>query len=555
MKIRQYLLDKGFNFKETQRPSGLNAIMLCPFCGGGDKGERTFAINLETGAWNCMRLNNCGLSGSFYSFQQKLGDQPMFLKTNISNKPKVYSRPKPKILPLNQKSSAYLQGRGFDVKTIEGFKLFIGDHGEIGFPFYKNDILVNVKYRTQGKKFRQEKNAEPCLFNRDNANTETLTITEGELDCIALCQYGFNSIVSLPSGANDHRWIENEWEFLKQFKAIYLCMDNDDAGRNAIKLLIKRLGSWRCKSVTFEYKDAAECLEKKVTKAIMQECFDNAIEFPPASLEAASNFCEEVTDLFLYPDKLNGDSTGFPGLNYYLKGWRKGELTVWTGQNGSGKTTILNQVCLFLTSQKIKTCIASLELRPARYLRWAVCQALGKHNPTPIEINNAFEWLYEKMYILNVSEEIEQEQVFEVFEYAAMRYGIEHFVIDSLMKIKLPTQDEYAAQKEFVLKLSSFVKKYQVHCHLVAHPRKTTSDKDKPGKVDVKGSSDITNLADNVLSIWRPEKEDDEYGHDPDAILYVKKNREFGDIGGVKLFFDKLTKRLSCENQNIDFYF
>ncbi len=553
MKVKQYLIEKGFEFKEVNRSSGINAIMLCPFCHGGEKHEKTFAINLETGAWNCMRLNNCGLQGSFYNLQVKLGDKQMFNQTTVSTKPKVYTKPKPEVLRLDNKSLEYLKKRGFIEETINRFKIFISKKGEIGLPFYKNKRLVNVKYRTIDKKFRQEKNAEPCLFNSDNACGDTLIITEGEFDCMALGQYGFDAVTSLPSGTSDHRWIENEWDFLEQFTTIYLCMDDDEAGHKAIHTLVTRLGGWRCMSVTFPRKDALDCLRAGMSKGTMQQCFDDAKDFPPAALELASNFYEEVVDLFDCPDKLDGIPTGFPGLDYYLKGWRKGELTVWTGQNGSGKTTILNQICLFLTSKNIKTCIASLELKPARYLRWAVCQALGKGFPKTYEINNVFQWLYEKMYILNVSEVISPEQIFEVFEYAARRYGVEHFVIDSLMAIKLPDKDEYLGQKEFVSQLLSFVKKHKVHCHLVAHPRKTTSDRDKPDKVDVKGASEITNLADNVLAIWKPEYLEGKPDNDPDAVLYVKKNREFGELGGIKLFFDKYSKRLICKDQVFDF--
>lgn len=552
MDVRNYLIAKGFEFKEVNRSGGINAIMLCPFCQGGEKHEKTFAINLETGAWNCMRLNNCGLSGSFHSLQVKLGDKQMFYQPVVSSKPKSYTRPKPEVLGLDNKSLQYLKKRGFTKKTIKDFKVFINKNGEIGLPFYKKQVLVNVKYRTVNKKFRQEKNAEPCLFNGDGVFGKTLIITEGEFDCMALSQYGFSSVTSLPSGTNDHRWIDNEWDFLEQFTKIYLCMDDDEAGHKATEILITRLGRWRCLSVVFLHKDALGCLSAGVPKETMQECFNDAKDFPPAELELASNFYEEVVELFSYPDKLNGIPTGFPGLDHYLRGWRKGELTVWTGQNGSGKTTILNQVCLFLTSENIKTCIASLELKPARYLRWAVCQALGKGFPRTDEINNVFQWLYEKMYILNATEIISPKQIFEVFEYAARRYGVEHFVIDSLMTVKLPPGDEYAAQKEFVSQLLSFVKKHKVHCHLVAHPRKTASDRDKPGKVDVKGASEITNLADNVLAIWKPEYSEGKPDNDPDAVLYVKKNREFGELGGIKLFFDKHSKRLICKDQTFD---
>ena len=80
--------------------------------------------------------------------------------------------------------------------------------------------------------------------------------------------------------------------------------------------------------------------------------------------------------------KYKGTPTVFPELDKVMRGWRDGALTIWTGQSGSGKTTILNQSCLYQASKGIKCCIASLELRPARYLKWAVEQALGKNNPT-----------------------------------------------------------------------------------------------------------------------------------------------------------------------------
>lgn len=561
MKVAEYLNSKSFSFKEVKRSGGTNAIMVCPFCNGGEKHEKTFAINLDTGAWNCLRSNKCGLSGSFYNLQRQLGDKPEFVNTGI--KAKTYVKPRPEILPVGHVNAEYLKQRKLTGETIKKFKLFSGKSGEICFPFYKKNKVVNVKYRTRDKKFRQEKDAEPCLFNRDNVSGKVIIITEGELDCMALNQYGYQNVASLPSGASDHRWIENEWEYLEPFDLIYLCMDDDPAGWKATALLVNRLGSWRCKSVTFPHKDALACLEKNISKKAMDKCFDNAKEYPPTSLNSATDYHEEVLDLFLNPEKSNGVNTGFDKLNCLLKGWREGELTIWSGQNGSGKTTIINQVCLNLTSLGEKTCIASLELRPARYLKWAVCQATGEQAPSVSKIHDVFSWWYKKMYIFNISEEIEPDKIFNAFQYAAQRYGVKHFVIDSLMRVKL-SGDEYVAQKEFVSKLLTFVKQFRVHCHLVAHPRKTASDKDKPDKMDVKGTSEITDLADNVLMIWRNHsKEEEEKSeratvktkkNDPDTVLYLKKNREEGSLGAIGLFFDKQTRRFSGKNQEINFY-
>ena len=68
--------------------------------------------------------------------------------------------------------------------------------------------------------------------------------------------------------------------------------------------------------------------------------------------------------------------------------------------------------------------------------------------------------------------------------------------------------------------------------------------------MDVKGTGDITNLAHNVLIVWRPEEEDKDNakkkGKDvPDAVLFVKKNREFGVEGGIRMKFNPVTKRFA----------
>lgn len=460
---------------------------------------------------------------------------------------------------LSEHNLAYLHKRGFSDEIIKQFGLFNGIKGEICIPYFKNGQMINVKHlddkRPVGgeRSLWQESDAETCLLNRDSITGDTLIITEGEFDCMSLVQYGFTNVTSLPSGVKDHRWIESDWDFIEKFKTIILCMDNDKAGHEAIDYLVARLGRWRCKSVTFAYKDANDCLINSVSKEKMSECFQNAQEFPPNTLKTAGSFYEEVADMFLDPDRYKGQDTGFPGLNHYLRGWRKGECTIWSGRDGSGKSTILNEVVLFNASQRIKSCIASLELRPARYLKWALSQAWGKEYLTVDEVARAFEWIDQWVYILNSSETIQPDEIFNVFEYAARRHGVEHFIIDSLMRVDLPGQDEYKAQKDFVTRIMTFVKKYQVHCHLVAHPRKAANDNDKPGKVDIKGASDISYLADNVLSMWRQDPEEKK-DNDPDGVLYVRKNREFGELGGVRLYFDKDSRRFRCQGQEIDFY-
>lgn len=566
MKIYEYLELKGFTYELKQRPSGDNYIMVCPFCNGGDKHEKSFAINANSGLWNCKRENNCGKSGTFFQMQEMLGDNPKPIDpyTKKKDKNKIYKIPRVARLPLTEDSIKYLtETRKFTKDIIEQFKITEGIKSEIQLPYIKNGIIVNIKKRKKYQKkggIWRSKDSEPTLFNIDNIiinkDLNYLIITEGEYDCMALCQYGLKNVVSVPNGANDHNWIENEWDFLEQFNEIFINMDSDTAGQGVVKNIVKRLGIWRCKSIKLPYKDANKCLINSVSPKEIFQCFKNAKEFTPTEIKTAGDYCKEVIDIFRNPEKYEGTSTGFPELTKVLRGWRDGELTVWSGQSGSGKTTILNQVCLYNASKGIKCCIASLELRPARYLKWAVEQALGKSDPTEEEIIKTFEWLNDWIYVLDIQDNVYGSKLFSLFEYTARKYGSKHFVIDSLMKVRLKGADVDMNQISFVDDYKNFAKKFDLHCHLVAHPRKQESDKDKPGKTDVKGRGEITDIADNVIIVWRnldDEKEDLEDEEELKGLIIVKKNREFGDLASIPVKFDSYSRRFTCIGQ-VEFF-
>lgn len=547
MDIRQYLTDKGIRWTEHQRPSGLQGNMICPVCKNKDK---SFHVNLENGAFQCPHENTCGITGSWYDLQRLLGDVPRSLDADnryINTKPrKTYKRPAP-IKPLLPNEAAYkfLESRGITRSTANKFKVGITEDGKsITLPFYHNGELVNIKYRSiSEKKFWQEKNAEQTLFNRDNISSEStyLIITEGEFDAMALNEYEINA-VSIPSGCNNTEWIEVEWEWLERFKEIYLCLDMDEAGQQAVINIVKRLGSWRCRRVELPYKDANECLINKVERHEITSIITNAREFAPALLTKAGNYTQEVIELIQHPDKLRGLDTGFDGLNKILGGWRDAELTIWSGNNGAGKSTIINHVIINLLKQRVPCVIVSLEMKPAKYLRWATMQFLEDSTPDSKSITAAMDFFEQNLYIVNAIEEIDIETLMDVFEYAARRHGVKHFFVDSLMKLKINKSDELNEQKSIVNKLAAFSNLYNVHTHLVAHPRKGSTDKDVPDKVDIAGTGDIANNADNILIMWRPTEELKEKmakkGNAPDGILFVKKNREEGQEGSIKLYFN-----------------
>jgi len=539
--LRKFMSERGWAWKEVQRSSGLIAVLNCPFCSDT---EKKFAVKLDDGCFKCNHANRCGVSGSFWDLQKMLGiqnpqraDGYKFIHT-----PPKYERPKAHAENLSSRAMEYLKGRGLWGAVIHQFK--IGQTGdEIMFPYFKNGELVNIKYRgITEKKFRQEKNAEPSLFGRDFCTGDYVILCEGEFDAMSLSQLG-EPAVSIPSGAKDTRWIETEWDFLQKFQKIYLCFDNDAAGQENIFEIVKRLGKWRCYNILLPYKDANEGIQKDLDDVKFKAILESATSYDPEILKNAAQFTNDVLELFKHPETLYGLSTPWKQLNDIIRGWRDGELTVISGRNGSGKTTWINQVIDGLLEKKQPTIIASLEIPPKRYLRWMVMQKLNNHCPDDKEVVDTMKWIGENLYILDVYGDIAPNELIDAFDFAARKYGVKKFIIDSMIKIQFPETDPNKEAKQFVNSLIDRLCKYhQGHTFLVCHPRKGDRDSDEPDKVDIQGSGNITNLADNVIIIWRRAVK--EQGK-ADNVAFVKKNREWGTEGHVNYEFNEATKKFT----------
>jgi twinkle protein len=554
MEVREYLHRKGLQWKEVKRPSGLTAVMPCISCGDKD----SFAINLSDGSYSCLRKNNCGITGSYFNLQKYFGDefspigQDRFIKTE-----KKYRKPEIKPKPVNQAAYDLFKSRKINAETIKHFKIGMTEK-EIIFPYFKEGELVNCKYRNIAeKKFRREADCISTLFNQDNITENILYIVEGEFDCMALKEYGIEG-VSIPSGVNDMGWIENDWNFLERFQTVVIIMDNDKAGQESVDKIVARLGNWRCMNALLPYKDVNDCLINGVSKADFVQHLINAKGFDIPQLTSCKDYIDEIIEYQKDHLKLYGIKTGFQGLTDIIKGWRMEEVSIWTGSNGSGKSTIINQEMLNLLSQGKRICIGSFEMPPRKYLRWMLMQALEKETFSEEDIRRVLNKYAEQLFIINIVGEIKQNDLTSIMEFASRKYGIEYFFIDSLMRISFDEKYELKEQKHFIAGLKAFASKYKSHIHVVAHPRKGANDDDMPDKSSIAGTGDITNLADNVFSFYRfsEEKKQEAFGKGkelPDNILFVKKNREHGNLGNVKLYFNASCKKFKEKEQETNF--
>ena len=256
----------------------------------------------------------------------------------------------------------------------------------------------------------------------------------------------------------------------------------------------------------------------------------------------------------LMPWASTGDSFAF----------RPGEVTIWAGGNGGGKSLMTGQVALGLVKQNQKVCIASFEMKPKVSLKRMVRQFAGKslestnYSQSPdAQKRDAFarfkQFAEGKLYFYDQQGTVNSEMIEAMCWHCATKLGITHIFIDSLMKC-VSGEDNYNGQKDFIDKITAIARDNDIHISLVHHIRKLGSEEVMPSKNDLRGSSAIADQVDNVLMLWRNKKKENDMQrgmpidpNTPDAYLMCVKQRngeaepwfEFFYHGDSQQFLDR----------------
>lgn len=573
-----------------------------------------------------MVQKNVDFRGALTIAQEWLGVQPRpssfrrVRATPTSRLPAPAPAPKKDWVAITPKSKAaeYLRtAREVDLVAARDYQVGEADvwyagHPEktapsLVFPAYSPDgeKLLMVKYlaidRPDGRRFtRCNKSPEYHLIGmpaaeavRQKRPESPLVICEGEIDMLTCALIGC-AAVSVPFGAkadaedgrkNDgNAWIENDWDWLMSWDDIVLALDGDEAGRAAAATLLRRLGADRCRIAEFgdtpEDKDA-NALHRSDPERLPL-VIDSARAVDPESLRRAGEFRDEIWDEFFKHDlDMEGTTCPWDSSEKFPFRFRMGEVTAWQGYTKHGKTTLLTYCLVHFADNDQPCCIASLEIKARKTLRNILRMGIGKSRPVndttrePDEglFNRAVDWLDRHFWIYDKVGEPDIEDVLEVFRYAARRYGLKHFVLDSLMKLAL-NEEDYPTVKGVLNKLSAFAREYDVHVHLVAHSKKPSEKRPEakywPDKYQMSGSASLANIPHNVCCVYRNiqkeanmedrigklnlgrasgmpdaelkkiEKELDGLEKLHDAMFIVQAQREGdGSLPIMRLFFDK----------------
>ena len=268
--------------------------------------------------------------------------------------------------------------------------------------------------------------------------------------------------------------------------------------------------------------------------------------------------------------------SGYEKLDNLIGGFILGQISVWSGLNGSGKSAFLNQQIIEYINNGYKVMLFSGELMDYSIKNILYRLIAGKEYLTKSEQGNYYylandgikkvidEYIGDKLLVYNNKFGAKPKEIIETIRYAKEKLGVSIVILDNLMTMNLREYNinKYEAQSEFAKEIANLSKTLQIHIHIVMHPTKTTGFLRKN---DISGSADLSNAVDNVFIIHRNNNDfkksymefnnkikenDDLFNHD--TFIEICKNREEGVQDRLLCFyFLKETKQI-VENKDTE---
>jgi twinkle protein len=498
--INGFLIDEFNQYKlEEGKKQG-----TCPLCSSDRQPKKQklkcASYDWERGLGTC---HNCNTSFQLHTYQRKGASE------------KVYVRPEEvKHNPPASKVVEWFKTRGISQKTLTELKISEGPEympqtgkteNVIKFNYFMGDQLINVKYRDGRKNFKLYKGAEKVFYNINSiVGYDTCVITEGEMDVLALHEAGIKNSISVPNGAtlnsNNLDYLDNCIDYFEDKEKIILAVDSDEAGQALQSELVRRLGAEVCYLVSFDdCKDANEYLQKH-GKEKLQERINTARPVPLENVTTFKDIEDEVTDFVR-----NGFKKGYQvGLNNFdeIFSTYTGQFITVTGIPSSGKSDFVDQMVVgYNKNYGWKTGFASPENSP-NYLHahklmrkcWGDMPVVedidtDKWKEVGSHVNDNFFFIDMEKYTL--------ESVLRKGAELVKRKGIKCLVIDPFNKVRdvdCKTEDVNRYTMEYLTKIETFAKKYDVLVFVVAHPTKMYKDKDgkmeEPTMYNIKGGGE-----------------------------------------------------------------
>jgi len=515
---------------------------ICPLCSHDRKPEhrkgKCASYDWERGLGTC---HNCSSSFQLHTYQRKGASD------------KEYVRPEPFVEKLlESKVTEWFESRGISQGTLTA--LGVGEGPEympqtgkqentIQFNYIIGDQLINVKYRDGRKNFKLYKGAEKVI--NSIIGYDSCVITEGEMDVLALHEAGVKNVISVPNGATLHHnnldYLDNCIDYFEDKQKIILAVDTDEPGLALRAELVRRLGAEVCFLVDFkECKDANEYL---IThgKEKLKETISKARAYPLENVTTFKDIEGDVKD-FVTNGFKPGFQIGLENFDNIFSTYTSQFITV-TGIPSSGKSDFVDQMVVgYNANYNWKTAFASPENAPNYLHAHKLMRKVWGNMPQREDIggakwNEVADHVNDNFFFIDM-EKYTLESVLRKGAELVKRKGIKCLVIDPFNKVRdknASSIDVNIYTMEYLTKIETFAKKYDVLVFIVAHPTKMYKNSDgkieEPNMYNIKGGGEWYDASYHGLLVHR----DYERKNTKVKVLKVK----FQNLGdnGAECFF------------------
>jgi twinkle protein len=533
-------------------------------------------INPECGSSDARQIYDDGTSYCFscsHYFSAEGATEP---KTEVKHVTKIKGDT---VEDIRKYSSRGFADRKISKTVCEFFnvKVSYNDKGEVDTHYYPYS-KGGYKVRKLPKTFSfvgKEADGKMGLFGKENfqGGGKRLIITEGEIDALSVAQATFKKysrfypVISL-SSATGTKDILEEREWVRSFKEVVLCLDNDKAGKEATQKLIKIIGIDKVKIWNpGEYKDANEVLVKlgdEGANRLNQYIWD-AMPYSPAGIVKKEDLWKALTELE------NVVSVPYPpcleGLNLKLKGMRLSEIVLIISGTGQGKSTIVKEIMLHvLETTPAKIGVISLEESPAETARRLSGMQLHRNTSnedvTLEDLKVGFDAVFgeDRVLLLDHQGSIKDSSIVDQMEYMCLM-GCEYLFIDHITILVSEGSEGKEGNEAIDLimnHLLRLVNKYPVWIGLISHLRKApTGGKSfeegrMPSIDDIRGSGSIKQVSHSVIGCTRNSLAEDELERNTMqlAVLKCRHTGLTGRVNGAR--YNNTTGRLVAAAEMFD---
>ena len=497
--INGFLIDTFNQYSLEEKAQG-----VCPLCSHDRKPKNQKAkcasYDWERGLGTC---HNCNTTFQLHTYQRKGASEKAYIR------PEAIALKKP-----SSKVVEWFKTRNISQQTLTECKVSEGSEympqtgqaeNTIKFNYFMGDQLINVKYRDGRKNFKLYKGAEKVFYNINSiVGYDTCVITEGEMDVLALHEAGIKNAISVPNGAtlnsNNLDYLDNCIDYFEDKEKIILAVDSDEAGQALQSELVRRLGAEVCYLVSFDdCKDANEYLQKH-GKEKLQERINTARPVPLENVTTFKDIEDEVTD-FVRNGFKKGYQVGLSNFDEIFSTYTGQFITV-TGIPSSGKSDFVDQMVVgYNNNYAWKTAFASPENAPTYLHAHKLMRKTWQGMPSSKDIhgdkwNRVANHVNDNYFFIDM-ERYTLESVLRKGAELVKRKGIKCLVIDPFNKVRdvdCKTEDVNRYTMEYLTKIETFAKKYDVLVFVVAHPTKMYKDKDgkmeEPTMYNIKGGGE-----------------------------------------------------------------